>query len=398
MGLTPHVQTTSVVGSRADRPFRAATVSNVWVRVPGRASTGTVLLAAHYDSVPTGPGACDDAASVAAILETLRALQARHGTPLRLRNDLLLLFTDGEEAGLLGARAFVESLNLCFIPALHPPSLFRFPSLVLAAKTRTCPEFRGARGERPLPDVRDRPAKRQTGASVCSGCSQPDGLLPVLRRVQNPAQRYRLYRVSRVGMRGLNFAFIDRVSHYHSALDNADRLDARSLQHQGDNMLGLAQSLGDAALTDLIRRRREDDNQANGDAIYFNYARSALIIYPETWAMPLAALATLLTIAFVIAGMRTGCFTRAVCLRACSWFLRCRPRHRPDCPADPTADRPGSHTAFAAVSGKWHTGGRDPAVAGPCLRLFARFPPARLGRRKAWKNNLYARMASWRAR
>lgn len=59
-------------------------------------------LAAHYDSVAAGPGPSDDGAAVAAMLESVRALL----TADRLRNDLVLLNTDGEEDGLLGAAAF----------------------------------------------------------------------------------------------------------------------------------------------------------------------------------------------------------------------------------------------------------------------------------------------------
>ena len=63
-----------------------------------------VALVAHFDSDPTTPGANDDAAGVAAILETARVLLS--GPPLR--NDVILLFTDGEEPaprfGLPGLR------------------------------------------------------------------------------------------------------------------------------------------------------------------------------------------------------------------------------------------------------------------------------------------------------
>ena len=62
------------------------------------------MLCAHYDSVPEGPGASDDAAGVAVVLETLRALKA--GPPLD--RDVIALFTDGEESGCLGARVFVD--------------------------------------------------------------------------------------------------------------------------------------------------------------------------------------------------------------------------------------------------------------------------------------------------
>ena len=59
---------------------------------------------AHYDSVAAGPGAADDMSGVATILETVRALRA--GPPLR--NDVTVVLTDGEEAGLHGARAWVR--------------------------------------------------------------------------------------------------------------------------------------------------------------------------------------------------------------------------------------------------------------------------------------------------
>jgi Zn-dependent M28 family amino/carboxypeptidase len=80
------------------------TVENVIVRVPGTSPTREVLITAHYDSFPGAPGAADDGVSVAAMLETMRALKA--GPPLK--NDLVFLFTDGEEHGWLGAKAFTE--------------------------------------------------------------------------------------------------------------------------------------------------------------------------------------------------------------------------------------------------------------------------------------------------
>ena len=67
---------------------------------PGKA----VALAAHYDTMPMTPGASDDTAPVAAILETARAVLS--GPPLK--NDLILIFTDEEEYAQSGSWAFVE--------------------------------------------------------------------------------------------------------------------------------------------------------------------------------------------------------------------------------------------------------------------------------------------------
>jgi hypothetical protein len=101
LGLRPEVQRAAVFRAPAGD---VVVVENVLVRLPGSASTGAVLVTAHYDSVVNGPGAGDDGMAVAAMLETLRALRA--GPPPR--NDLIFLFSDGEEPGMYGAQAFVE--------------------------------------------------------------------------------------------------------------------------------------------------------------------------------------------------------------------------------------------------------------------------------------------------
>ncbi|HSR41469.1 MAG TPA: M28 family metallopeptidase, partial [Longimicrobiales bacterium] len=102
MGLDPEIQT-ETVAMRDSGVVRAATVRNVVARIPGSATTGAVALVAHYDGAPLSPGASDDALGVAAVLETARAVTAGG----QLRNDLVVVFTDGGELGGLGARAFV---------------------------------------------------------------------------------------------------------------------------------------------------------------------------------------------------------------------------------------------------------------------------------------------------
>jgi hypothetical protein len=86
------------------RQIYAGTAENIVATVKGSASSRAVMLSSHYDSVPESPGAADAGSGVAAILEVLRALRA--GAPLQ--NDLLILITDGEEEGLIGAAGFVR--------------------------------------------------------------------------------------------------------------------------------------------------------------------------------------------------------------------------------------------------------------------------------------------------
>ena len=102
-GLAPRVDATASLAAEEGQA-RAARVENVVATLPGTDPTGAVVLMAHYDSVAAGPGAADDMSGVATILETVRALRA--GPPLR--NDVTVVLTDGEEAGLHGARAWVR--------------------------------------------------------------------------------------------------------------------------------------------------------------------------------------------------------------------------------------------------------------------------------------------------
>lgn len=252
---------------------RSATVHNILARLPGTRPGGkAVLLCAHYDSVPTGPGAADDAAGVAVLLETARALRA--GPPLE--NDVLLLVTDGEEAGLLGARAFVEG---------HPA----------AHRVGVVLNFE-ARGHR--------------GPSVMFETSEGNGdLVAELNALDRPVSNsmaYEIYRrmpndtdltiFKRGGVRGLNFAFIGGLSHYHTALDSPGRLDLGSLQQHGDAALALARRFG----------AKELGGEAEGDRVYFSLLGRVLLHYP-IWAGWLLCAVTLLLFGAVLRfALRSG--------------------------------------------------------------------------------------------
>lgn len=276
LGLEPEVQSASV----QTRSGRFAAVQNVVARIPGRQPEGrAVLLCAHYDSVATSPGAADDAAGVAALLEVLRVL----GSAKAHRNDIILLITDGEEAGLLGARAFVEH---------HPLA----PKVGVVLNL----EARGHRGPSILFETSDGNAN----------------LIPLLARLEDPVtssltdEVYRrlpndtdLTIFMRAGMAGLNFAFIGGRSHYHTLLDTPENLDPRSLNHQGQSVLALTRVLADRDLEALDTSRNR---------IYFSVLRSAVVHYPAALAWPLTGLAVL----FLLLVLRCGFRRRRISTRA----------------------------------------------------------------------------------
>ncbi|MCB1036326.1 MAG: M28 family peptidase, partial [Acidobacteria bacterium] len=80
LGLEAQIQEATAVRSGRGGLIGVGPVANVYARIPGSTGTSTVLLAAHYDSMPFTAGAADDGAAVAALLETARALAA--GPPL----------------------------------------------------------------------------------------------------------------------------------------------------------------------------------------------------------------------------------------------------------------------------------------------------------------------------
>ena len=255
LGLETHVQSTVGVTPRF---ASMGVVNNVVARLRGRDSDGrAVLLVAHYDSQAAGPGAGDDAHGVAAILESIRAL--RFGA--QLRDDVIVLFTDGEEDGLLGASAFVDEHRW----AKNVGVLVNF-------------EGRGNRG----PAVMFQTSLDNDWLIGAFGVAVPYPVASsvsqeVYRRMPNDTD-FTIFNQRQ--FRGLNFAHLGGWPAYHTPLDTADALDLSTLQHHGTSALGLARYLGE----------RKANEPSHGDAVYFGLPVVGLVRYPAGWATPLAVI------------------------------------------------------------------------------------------------------------
>lgn len=234
------------------RGVSCARVRNVIVAL-GPTSGGALLLNTHYDSNPSGPGASDAGAGVATLLEVARILKAE-----RLGRPLILLFNEGEELGLVGARAF-----------LNDPLSRTVDSLInLEARGTTGPV---AMFETSLPNgppVRafasavDRPYANSLATDFYRQ-------LPNYTDVNAFAERDWLT---------LNFAFIGNESRYHSAGDNLDALDLRSLQHMGDQTLAVA------------RRLAASTPGGGGSLLFVDIAGWQLVVVPQWLGLALLAL------------------------------------------------------------------------------------------------------------
>lgn len=83
------------------------TGTNIIATIPATvASQGTLVLGAHYDTVPDSPGADDNATGIALITAAARHLA---DTPCRT-HDVLVVAFDEEEIGLVGSTAFATKL------------------------------------------------------------------------------------------------------------------------------------------------------------------------------------------------------------------------------------------------------------------------------------------------
>lgn len=285
LGMTPEVQRTTVVSHWAkQRGFTlvpAATVINVLARMKGIDNTKALLLVAHYDSVPTAPGASDDGAAVAAILETLRALKAGPS----LKNDVICLFTDGEEVGLFGAKAFVDE---------HPWAKDVGVVLNLEARGASGPSFMFETSENNGWLIQEfaRAAPYPVASSL---------MYEIYKRMPNDTD---MTVFKAAGYSGLNFSYVDSLNHYHTLLDSVSEIDERSIQHHGSYALALARHFGNIDLTKTKAT----------NAVYFNVF-GGLVHYSQSWVWPLTVLAVLLYLTIMAVALRQKRVTISSCTR-----------------------------------------------------------------------------------
>ena len=233
-------------------------VKNIVAMLDGQQAGPAVMITAHYDSVHTGPGAMDDGAGVAVLLQIAESLANR-----TVRNPVIFLLSDGEEYNVLGAKAFV---------AYSP--LAEDVAVVLNLESRGSSGlgllFEMGEGNRELiklyADAVDRPAASSAFYALYEQ-------LPVWTD-------FTVYK--QVGMTGYNIANIGTPETYHTAADSAENVNLGTLQHIGDTAMALALRLADADLESL---------RASEDSIFFDIFTRTLIHYPQKHAIPLAILA-----------------------------------------------------------------------------------------------------------
>ena len=204
----------------ASRYAACAEVENLIGIIPGKTNAPYLALMAHYDSVPMAPGAGDDGAGVVAILEAARVLklEAPYDYPI------MLLLTDAEENGLIGAEAFFGQ---------HP--LAKEVGVVLniegSGTAGGSMVFRTSENNELLIKSLSHEHDHAYGFSLAN---------EIFKRMPNDTD----FSVAmRANIPGMDFAFVGERNHYHTPNDNVENLDVRTIQHHGENILSASRDL-----------------------------------------------------------------------------------------------------------------------------------------------------------
>jgi hypothetical protein len=261
MGLTAEIET---LGS----------VANILVYLPGTDNTKAVLVSGHYDSNSTAPGAGDDGVSVAAMLESLRVLSASPG----LRNDIVFLFTDGEESGWTGSKAFINA---------HPEAKDETGMLLV---------FDARPGNAPLSLIETSPGdawlvRQMTGLPLTLWAASWKNLQE--RNEFNTD--YDIFQPA--GYTGILMENEANGTRYHTPRDIVDAISPNLVQAYGQTMLALVNRFGSIDL----RAQTE-----GSDLLYFSLSLIGLVAYPYWIMVTLSCLAILaLILCVVIAWQRS---------------------------------------------------------------------------------------------
>ncbi len=267
-----------------NKKWHAATqTQNIFSVIKGTdPNAKALLLLSHYDSSPhSSLGASDAGSGVVAILEGLRAYLTTNPKP---KNDIIILFTDAEEVGLLGADAFVNH-----------NALIDKVGLVLNF------EARGSGGPSYMLLETNGGNKKLIKAFNKAKPNYPVGnslMYSIYKMLPNDTD-LTVFREDG-NINGFNFAFIDDHYDYHTAQDSYDRLDRNTLQQQGDYLLTLLTYFADADLNTL---------NSDKDNIYFNFPKLGMVNYPFSWNTPLFIVALILFFVITFIGVQRNKLT-----------------------------------------------------------------------------------------
>ena len=252
------------------------------------------MLLTHYDANPhSSLGASDAGSGVVTILEGIRAFLATKQQP---KNDIIILISDAEELGLLGAQAFVDEHKWAKDVGL----VLNFEARGSGGPSYMLMETNG-KNSKLLTEFLNAKPKYPVANSLMYSIYKKlpnDTDLTVFRQDAN--------------ISGFNFAFIDDHFDYHTAQDSYERLDRETLLHQADYLMT---TLNYFAYSDL------ENFTSDVDFVYANFPFIKMISYPFSWVTPLLIVAIILFLVIVFFGLALNRLTGKGILKSFLPFL-----------------------------------------------------------------------------
>lgn len=256
---------------------KAAAVTNYIIQYPAQqADMPAVMLMAHYDTARfSGRGAADDAAGVAVALEVFKTHVQQNPNP---KNKLMLLITDGEELGLLGAQAFIEEQlrhhNIGAIINLEARGSSG-PAIFLPESKTGNQGLIEAYQQAGVP----MPVSSSLDAEIYAKMPNDSDVTPFKNQ----------------GINAFNLAFIDDHFNYHTDTDDLAHLSLNSVAHHLIQTKTLVNYLANIDLSSL---------QSAESVVYFSVPTQGLLAYSRdtsqalfvvTWLAWLVLLVLILT-------------------------------------------------------------------------------------------------------
>lgn len=194
-----------------------------------------------YAEIDGSLGAADAGYALSTILETLRVIKEQN---IHLENGIKILFTDGEEYGLLGAKEAVKESEI-----------LEGVNYVINI------EARGTEG----PAVMFETSPNNNAVlDLYKASTSPFSysITPEIYRLLPNWTDFTVFLEN--NLTGINIAVLDGLENYHTPYDNPENLSEKSMQHYGDQVLPI--------VTEFVTNPKYSNTEnliGNSDSIFF---------------------------------------------------------------------------------------------------------------------------------
>ncbi|XP_030375114.1 endoplasmic reticulum metallopeptidase 1 isoform X2 [Scaptodrosophila lebanonensis] len=264
-------------------------------------STSYLLVNSHYDSVPGGPGAGDDGAMVAIMLETIRVLVK---SKKALRHPVVFLFNGAEENPLQASHAFITQHKW----AKNCKALINLDSAGSGGREIL---FQSGPNHPWLMKRYRRAIKHPYASTIAEEMFQ--------RHFIPSDTDFRIFR-DHGAVPGLDMAHQYNGYVYHTRYDLPEIIPRGTFQNTGDNVLALVREIANAPELD------DTSKYAEGHTVFFDVMGWFLVFYSETEGIILNVIISLAAIcscgySFKLMAANAGVKLQKVLKRALHTFI-----------------------------------------------------------------------------